>query len=390
MIFFNQVLWILFLSINVSAEEKKTEAFRGWTVKDCECERHSDYPEAEKWPIEKSKFVGTLCSSGSKKQIVSCDNGFMSYIECPKDCIELRKISILTLDDLKKDIDKINSEKAKPAYLSKAPQVILDSIEKKYKDWVPAIYNKGAPYFSDFQLGKNFYLEVPLQIKGSLQAVSVVYFFKDLQRMMSGKINWSFWIKSTGELLYNEEAPYPIDDGISHNIPCKIPFGKNFETFALYALSSDAGSIGGCCGPYTLENLITKGPELYKDLGYGHSMNSYEFCNDYLRAPEQEIKFYEIDGPANIREPNLIRFSEDNKSLLTPLTPDKSPVIGQCADRSRTYVVHQSGDWLEVLCEGKRGWTHKKNVRGYGLKTVKQQIIGYMKTNNLRCKIYHI
>ena len=336
---------------------------RATAIGDCVCHTQDFDEDMEPYTVKKGQDVGEACEvlpfyHGKK---VTCGAGFPTRIHCPKDCVELRKQSALTRDELKKAVIEAAKVSGIDEYSKRLPSKVLENLQKKYPNWLPVYYNRSGPYFAKYKLMERFHFEFPLSIQGKIQSVTAVYFFQDFDRLVKSEMNWSFWITATGEILWNSVSPDPLENQGYVNIPCPAPAGLKLDEIVLYGISAGVSDAADCCGPYSLKQLKEKGPvkiedrtrEIYhEDVIYqlcGHSVNE-------LTGKYEPKSLIEINGPANIRK-------IDQKILMgSTYDPGKAEIIGSCSDHAKAVDLGSRGAWHSVYCEGKYGWTHRNNL----------------------------
>lgn len=366
--FFYLVVALRIVAVDVLADgngSKTDSILRAVALGNCACKEQMFNEDPTPFALKKGNWVGEACSiEGSS---VLCEDGFAKTIICPKNCISLRTQGRLSKDEIKAAVMDTASG-TRDSYQKKVPAVILSKIRSQYPNWLPVLYNPSGPFIAKFILMEKFYFEVPISIRGKSQMVSIVYFFQDFEHLLQSQMNWSFWTTSTGELVHNSIAPYlAYNDSYVHS-PCLAPAGSQLDEVVLFGIAEGVSDASGCCGPYSLKKIENHGPIQIKP-GSNDIFDSdviYNLCSrstnktDGKYVPEG---LYEINGPANIRKYHTIGSWTNDNQLIPPPRPEKSEIIGTCSDHSRVADLGSNGDWHHVYCEGKSGWTHKRNIR---------------------------
>jgi hypothetical protein len=317
---------------------------RGQAVRDCQCKAGLFEDE---WTVQvkKGDWIEETCKSSDSG--IECGTLYgPGGTTCPASCVVLKEQGPLGREEWKTVLKDPLTLKMREQYVKTVPKKILDAIVKKHPDWLPTVYSEVAPYIIKLKSNEPFYFEA--------KAISIVYYFSDLDHFLSKQWNWSFWLTETAELLHESTAPYPIFESGYVNGPCLAPAGKNLDRVVLSGSMAGPSDAASCCGPYVLDELKSKGPVLLPTEGRDETNYPsdviYNKCSDKIDTNT----FRRIDGPANLRE--------YGKSIDPP-SPDKSKVIGSCADKAPVIDLGSRGEWHHVFCEGKSGWTHKKNLR---------------------------
>lgn len=356
LVFFRVLPFILF--VGAATAQPIT---RGKAIKDCDC-KGSLFEDEWTVKIKKGEWVGDTCAPYEDK--IHCDEDFQAGgTTCPANCIELKQQGPVSPEEWKAILKDPTTLKLRELYQSTVPKNILEALKKKRPEWIPTVYSKLAPNLLKLQSNERFYLQGRGNVGGVEKAISIVFYFVDLEHFKQMKWNWSFWLTETAELLYDASVPYPIIDGPYVNQPCVSPAGKNLERVVLFGITAGPSDAAGCCGPYTLDDLKKSGPVLVSESNADKSIFNfnviYNKCSDVVDS--KVLK--KIDGPANIRVYHeRPTWTKDNK-MIPPPEPDKSEVFGTCADNATVVDLGNRGQWHHVVCEGKDGWTHKKNLR---------------------------
>lgn len=349
----------VFFSFGVMAAEPVSTAkpiLRATAKQDCTCQSQSFDEDPEPFVVKKGQDVGEACEIHEK--VITCDAGFPTRIHCPKDCLDVRSQRALTRDELKKAAIEAATASGVAEYSKRLPSKVFETLKKKYPNWLPAYYNRSGPYFAKYKLMDSFHFEFPISVQGKIQSVTAVYFFQDFHRLAKSEMNWSFWLSSNGDLLWDSVSPYPLYDGGYVKEPCPVPAGVNLDEVILYGIGVGVSDAAGCCGPYSLKQLKTKGPVKIEDpkKDIDQSEVIYGLCSQMVDHQSGKYKpemLMEVNGPANIRK----------YSVGAEMDPGKAEIIGTCSDKAKLADLGTRGVWHSVYCEGKYGWTHEKNIR---------------------------
>lgn len=347
-------LSLSFFSYSLFAVEKPV--FIGKAVQDCKCNTTMFDEEPIAHAIKKNMKVGGLCFDNTdKKETISCSNGNFSSIHCPKNCIELIIQNKLNKNDYVAEVKKVES-KARTEYGKIVPRNIYQELQRKFPTWIPVLVNDSDDirYLTNYIIRQNFYFQVPLKVENKLTEVSIIYFYKSIDELLSNSASWSFWDTNSGELLFEKISPYKSIDGGYVNQPCLAPAGNDLKEVVLYGLMAGPGDAAGCCGPYNLSDVKKSGPQMIAGMQGTEVLDTvtYNLCGKSTDSKSGKYKsllsLKLIDGPANIRASDSLT----------------SALIGSCSDNALVADLGSKGKWKHVYCEGKLGWTSSSNIRG--------------------------
>jgi hypothetical protein len=365
------LFWILSFSASASwmrpalgdeSPKPATTITRGWATRDCGCESITYGEEATPYPVKKGDAVGETCALEGEK--VACESTDGRQLLCPKECLTLKAQAPLTREEWKAAVETATQQFAGAEYSRRVPAPVLEAIRKKHPAWIPAFYHQtrqaAGPYLASLKL-EDFYFEATLPVRAKNEPVSIVFFYEDLDHFLSREVRWSFWVAQTGEAIHNAIAPYKLFEEPTYRVPCLVPGGPKLEQILLYGHAADLGSVGGCCGPYSLDSLAEKGPVSVdqNDRARFEETVGYETCGKSTDARTGRYapqNILSIAGVANIRKKEETVRREEAR-------PETYEVIGKCANQSRVIVLGSKGDWHSVYCEGLLGWTHRINIR---------------------------
>lgn len=341
----------IILSFNLFALPALASVFIGKATQDCQCHTTIFEEEPIARTVKKHSFIGEVCSENvQKKDIISCTNGDFGSIHCPKVCVQLIVQKTLTKEDYIAEVKKLESS-TRATYASILPKNIYQELQKKYPNWYPVLVNlaDNPVYIAKFGLDQDFYFQAAI----NSTEVSIIYFYKGMNELLSNSVSWSFWNTSTGELIYENLAPYKSMESSYVNRPCLVPFGKDFKQLVLYGIVAGPGDAAGCCGPYSLQDLKKSGPVLLPKLQGTEVLDTvtYHLCGKSTDPKtgkyNETLSLDHIDGPANLRASHALT----------------SPIIGSCPDQALVADLGSNDKWNHVYCNGKLGWTFNTNIR---------------------------
>lgn len=343
------LLFFLITSITVAAEN----VYIGKALKDCQCQMTVFDEAPTPYSIKKNALVGGLCFPHLEiKGMITCTNGSFTSVHCAKDCVQLIVQKELTKQDYIAAAKKVESA-ARAAYTKIIPQNIFQEFQKKYPSWLPVLVNMSDDnkFLTKYEINQDFYFQLPLTIDKKLTDVSIIYFYKGMEELLTNSSSWSFWDTTTGELLYENLAPYRAVESGYVNKPCLVPSGKDFKDIVLYGMMAGPGDAAGCCGPYSFKDLKKSGPTPVSQNIEILDNVTYRLCGQSTDRKtgkyDSALSLSLIDGPANIRSAASLN----------------SKIIGSCHDRALVADLGSHGKWNHVYCDGLLGWTFGSNIR---------------------------
>lgn len=348
------ILFLFFAALFAFAVDAPP-VYIGKATSDCKCHTTMFDEYAVSYTVKKDMGIGEICSASTdKKDSISCTNGHFGSIHCPKSCVQLFVQKALTKDNYVTNVKKVENG-ARAHYAKMVPPNVYQELQKKYPAWLPVLINQAGDkaYVAKFELGQDFYFHFPLKVEGKESEVSLIYFYKGMNELLSNSVSWSFWNTKSGELIYESLAPYKSQEGSYVDQPCLVPFGDDLKQVVLYGVMAGPGDAAGCCGPYSLQDLKKSGPVMLSKFQGSEIVDNvtYRLCGKSTDKKTGEfsrtLSLALIDGPANIRASHSLN----------------AKVVGSCADRAWVADLGSDGKWNQVFCEGKLGWTFKANIR---------------------------
>lgn len=320
--------------------------------KDCACsERRYEGQEYETVAVTlvKGFVLGKFCrpneeSVASEPETlcrVMARGTEVSAALCPTRCLRMKetlRLSLVEQKNRKNEGVRILRE----TYQKTLPPKVLLTLDAERPQWKPVLYIRGEKnYELEVRPYSPFYLEAPYLEKGELRDYSIVL-FHDAPKEGDDPTGWiGVFEKDTGKVVKWIEYLQMGTYSDSYLRKMKI-FLAPPPASALYLRMTE----WGVSDASTME-WGPVGPEM-KEVDDSFDTRRMVDLPEQPKESANRVKL--IDGPASLRaEPSV-----------------SSRKIGECADRA--YAVIRAGDvaqkaWVFVFCEGKRGWTHQKNIR---------------------------
>jgi hypothetical protein len=308
----------------------------------CTCSASMMGEPAQTRTVKADELVGWDCQDEGSD--VVCSSDVLVSTRCARSCVKTSRRGPLTR------AARIDAVKAgAPATLAALSTDVSDAIAARiatiHPGFVAAVVDAhpARTYFARFSPLPGAVLRGPVRIGPRTVDLVVVFFHATVDDAVDGRLLWSFWDRTTGELVHVGPSPHGAADGAYVHRFCLAAIETDDAPRRLYLGGSALGPMDavGCCGPYDLGALAERGPVKV-------DRNLFAACGaSEQRASPFGVPGIAIDGPANIRN-----------------APDaKAGLVGTCADRSTAYVVEERGRWALVYCDHNLGWTNVANLR---------------------------
>ena len=350
----------------LSHAQAETETLQiGTATADCQCKTQFAGDDPENYLAKKGSDLGVGCIRTLNS--ISCVFEYMESIECPVRCSKMSSLKKLTHSDYLIALKRAEND-GRNFYATGIPKKkIYEQFNSKFPYWWPVLVNVSLrpQFIAEYEHRTMSYVYAPLKLENKLVDVGVIFFFKNIEKAVSGDLSWSFWNHNSGELLHTGDAPYNVQIGGNIDAPCFVPAGKNLDETLLTAVIMGISDAGCCGGVYFLGDLKKRGPveiksseELKASFGLISTGNSINEINEVMqqfcgRSSDPVTGKYTpalrtIDGPANLRkEPS-----------------SKADLVGSCSNRSTAADLGNNGKgWNRIFCEGYLGWTQSTNLR---------------------------
>ncbi len=363
----SSVLLLLFASSAIAGPDPVTY-LNGVLNRESECE--SSYftfadmeAVSEKVKLPAGKSLGKFCEK--KENQVVCkverpnrqeDGGWI----CPSVAVDLTPTLPLSAGAKKALLDQSILD-SKEKFKLGIPKAVLDSFEKSFPKWVPPLMREGdfPDYDPRYRMTEASVLRAPVsytsQGKTKNEWVWVLSFFTDPAAAEAQKFSWAVFSQASGKMLHSalskcNETGWPY---LRQNAIGFTPTSSVKTVLKCWNLGpSDAASqiewilnesLEGSKVPTTQKTPVIDSP---------HWVLSIEF-----EEKKKDSVLAIIDGPANLRaKPG----SSENQT--GECQNDSFAVID--LNRSETGKI-DTKNWSYVFCDGKEGWTHRKNLKPF-------------------------